>query len=162
MRPMTSPADHERFLHRAIELARRAVAHGNHPFGALLVDAAGEIAFEAENTVWTARDPTGHAETNLVRFAGRELTPERLAACTLYTSTEPCAMCAAAIFWAGISRVVYATPAERLYEINGPSEPSLDLPCREVFARCGRPIEVIGPLLEAEANRVHEEFWPGL
>lgn len=159
---MSYAVDHERFLRRSIALARQAVGHGNHPFGALLVDPAGRLVLEAENTVVTERDCTGHAETNLVRNASRELEPQLLAACTLYTSTEPCAMCAAAIFWAGLSRVVFGTSAEQLYEIVGPGEPALRLSSRELFERCGRRIEVIGPMLETEASAVHEEFWPRL
>ena len=146
-------------LRAAIELARVARAHGNHPFGALIADARGDILLEAENSVVTERDCTGHAETNLMRLASRRFSPEQLASCTLYTSTEPCAMCAGAIHWGGVGRVVYALSAERLYAIVGPSPEHLVLPCREVFARTGRPIEVLGPALEQEAESVHAGFW---
>ena len=146
---------------RAIEVARRAREHGNHPFGALLADAAGTILVEAENTVITAADVTGHAETNLIRRGCAELEADTLASATLYTSTEPCAMCAGAIYWAGVSRVVFGLREGELRALTGsdPRNPTLALPCREVFARGQRPIEVIGPLLEAEARAVHEGFW---
>jgi tRNA(Arg) A34 adenosine deaminase TadA len=146
-------------LRAAIALARRAREHGNHPFGAVLADESGAVLLEAENTVVTMRDCTGHAETTLVREASRQFGPEQLATCTLYTSTEPCAMCAGAIHWSGVGRVVYAQSAARLYAIVGPAPEQLDLPCREVFARTGRPIEVLGPELEDEASAVHEGFW---
>ena len=109
----------------------------------------------------TERDVTGHAETNLVRLVTHHLSPEQLATCTLYTSTEPCAMCAGAIHWSGIGRVVYALSEEALYEIIGPSPEHLLLPCREVFARSQRPMTVLGPALElqTEARAVHEGFW---
>ena len=87
---------HERFIRQAIAIARRARENGNHPFGALLVDAQGNVIAEAENTVVTDRDCTGHAETNLMRLASRQFEPETLSACTLYTSTEPCPMCCGA------------------------------------------------------------------
>jgi len=146
-------------LLRAIALAASAREHGNHPFGALLADENGQILLEAENTVNTAHDATGHAETNLVRLASRQFSPEQLAKTTLYTSTEPCPMCAGAIFWSGIGRVVYALSEDGLYAMTGDSPEALKLPCREVFARGGRPVEVHGPLLEAEAAKVHAGFW---
>jgi tRNA(Arg) A34 adenosine deaminase TadA len=87
----------ERHLRQAIELAARARANGNHPFGSLLTDAIGDVVLEAENTVLTGRDCTGHAELNLVRAASQKYDPAAfLRACTLYTSTEPCAMCSGA------------------------------------------------------------------
>jgi tRNA(Arg) A34 adenosine deaminase TadA len=88
----------DRHLLAAIGLAQRARDNGNHPFGALLVDADGNVAVESENTVVTGRDCTGHAETNVMREASHRLDPGFLQGCTLYTSTEPCAMCAGAIF----------------------------------------------------------------
>jgi tRNA(Arg) A34 adenosine deaminase TadA len=84
-----------------------------------------------------------------------------LARCTLYTSTEPCAMCAGAIYWTGIGRVVFALAETGLLRYTGSHDenPTLDLPCREVFARGQKPITVVGPLLEKEAGKVHEGFW---
>jgi tRNA(Arg) A34 adenosine deaminase TadA len=147
-------------LTRAVELAALARSHGNHPFGAILVTAAGD-SVEAENTVVTDRDPTGHAETNLVRKASAVLDRAALATATLYTSTEPCAMCCGAIFWAGIGRVVYALPETALLELvpAGSDEGLLDLPSREVFARGGRQTEVIGPIETPGAREVHAGFW---
>jgi tRNA(Arg) A34 adenosine deaminase TadA len=80
-------------LRRAIDLAALARAHGNHPFGALLADAEGHILAEAENTVTTDRDVTGHAETNLVRIASRTLPARVLPRrpCTPAPSRAPCA-----------------------------------------------------------------------
>ena len=148
-------------MRRALGLARLARDHGNHPFGALLTDAAGQVLLEAENTVVTGSDCTGHAELNLVRRASPSLGRDALAAATLYTSTEPCAMCAGAIYWAGVSRVVFGLRESELPALTGtdPRNPTLTLPCREVFGRGQRPIEVIGPVLEDEARAVHAGFW---
>ena len=148
-------------LRSAIALAWQARAHGNHPFGALLVDEHDKVILEAENTVITGKDCTGHAETNLVRMSTHLFSPEELAHCTLYTSTEPCGMCAGAIHWSQIGRVVYALSEIDLYEIVGASPEHLLLPCREFFAHSSRPIKVIGPLaeLEVEARAVHAGFW---
>ncbi|MEZ4833922.1 MAG: nucleoside deaminase [Caldilineaceae bacterium] len=114
-----------------------------------------------ENTVNTAGDCTCHAETNLVRAAVLRFFPGALRQCTLYTSTEPCAMCAGAIHWSGIGRVVYALSEADLYQLTGahPENETMHLPCREVFARCDRIIDVDGPALEAEAATVHTGFW---
>lgn len=148
-------------LRAAIEIAQKARGHGNHPFGALLVDENNQVLVQAENTVVTGRDCTGHAETNLMRLASQRFSPEKLAACTLYTSTEPCAMCAGAIHWGNVRRIVYALGEVELYALVGPSPDHLLLPCREVFARSQRPVEVDGPApeLELEARAVHEGFW---
>jgi tRNA(Arg) A34 adenosine deaminase TadA len=148
-------------LRSAIDVAWKARKHGNHPFGAVLVNEHNQICLEAENTVITERDSSGHAETNLVRRASRQFTPEQLSLFTLYTSTEPCAMCAGAIHWSRIGRVVYALNEVDLYGIVGESSEHLLLSCREVFAHSQQPIEIIGPVseLEREARAVHEGFW---
>ena len=135
--------------------------HGNHPFGSLLADASGDVLLEAENTVVTERDIAGHAELNVIRAAGMHLDPGVIQGATLYTSTEPCAMCAGAIYWSGIERVVYALGADELPRLIGDltGEPTLNLPCREVFGRGGRAIVVSGPHLPSQAAAVHEGFW---
>jgi tRNA(Arg) A34 adenosine deaminase TadA len=149
-----------RFMRVAIDVARKARDKGNHPFGAVLVDEQGHILMEAENTVVTEKDCTGHAETNLMRQASRKYDSDFLARCTLYTSTEPCPMCAGAIFWGNVRRVVYGLSQEGLYEMIGEdAEEVLYLPCRELLGKGEKPIEVIGPILEEEARKVHEGFW---
>jgi tRNA(Arg) A34 adenosine deaminase TadA len=143
-----------------IVLAARARENGNHPFGSIVVAPDGRV-IEGLNTVVTQTDPTGHAETNVVRLAARILNPAELRASTLFTSTEPCAMCAGAIYWAGIPRVVYALGEDAL-RATVPAqdgEPTMALPCREVFARGGRTVDVAGPALEDEAAAVHAGFW---
>ena len=148
-------------LTAAIEVAWNARLHGNHPFGAILVAGLGREILCAENSVVTGHDVTNHAETNLVRLASGMFTAQELAECTLYTSTEPCAMCSGAIHWSRIGRVVYALSEEGLYDITGPSPENLLLPCREVFRHSGKPVRVEGPCdeLEAEARAVHAGFW---
>ena len=150
-----------RHLTRAIALAAAAREHGNHPFGSLLVDGDANIVLEAENTVVTGRDCTAHAELNLVRAAVSQFEPEHLAACTLYTSTEPCAMCAGAIFWSGIGRVVFALSSATLGElVDDPTGAwTLAVSCRDVFEHGGRAVDVQGPLIEDQARLVHEGFW---
>ena len=148
-----------KLLRAAIALAQSAVAHGNHPFGALLADTHGNVLLEAENTVVTERDCTGHAETNLVREAGRWHPREALSRCTLYASTEPCAMCAGAIFWSGVGRVVFALGSPRLSELMGDTPDQLLPRCADVLAGGMRRVEVVGPALEGEAEQVFTGFF---
>jgi tRNA(Arg) A34 adenosine deaminase TadA len=156
-----SPLDHEAFLRRAFDVAQRARTHGNHPFGAVLVGPSGQVMIESENGFMPDRDMTGHAERLLATQASKQFGSKILAGCTLYTSAEPCAMCAGAIYWAGIGRVVYGMTERHLKTITGdhPENPTLDLPCRVVFAAGQRPVEVIGPLLEDEAAALHDGVW---
>ncbi len=157
-----SPAERDaHFLRRSFDVARRSMTHGNHPFGAILVDAGGKVLIECENGYMPAHDGTAHAERLLATEACRTLPADVLAKATMYSSAEPCAMCAGAIYWAGIGRLVYGLSEHRLrdYTGNHPENPTLDLPCRAVFASGQRPTEVIGPLLEDEAGAVHEGVW---
>jgi tRNA(Arg) A34 adenosine deaminase TadA len=149
------------FLRRSFDVARRAMTHGNHPFGAVLVDGSGKVLLEAENGYMPAHDGTAHAERLLATEACRTLGSDVLAGSTMYSSAEPCAMCAGAIYWAGIGRLVYGLSEHRLRDLTGnhPENPTLDLPCRAVFASGQRPTEVVGPLLEDEAAALHEGVW---
>ena len=146
---------HERFARQAIELARQARAAGNHPFAAKLV-LDGDVVVSAQNTVYTERDPTAHAETNLITRAVRQLSPDQIRRSVLYTSCEPCAMCVGAMYWAGIRSIAYALSAEELAKLAGGS---FLIPCRELFAKAADPVNVIGPLLLDDARDVHVGFW---
>lgn len=154
-------AEDIRLLRRAVDVARRARGAGNHPFGAVLTSAAGEVLLEAENTVVTGRDVTGHAELNLVRLASGRYSEDELRSCTLYSSTEPCAMCAGGIYWSGIGRVVYALSEARLGEFTGADaeNPTMHLSARAVLAAGQREIGVEGPVDVPEAEAVHAGFW---
>ena len=158
---MTTSELDEHFLRQSFEVARRALTHGNHPFGAILVDQHRNVLIEAENGYMPARDGTAHAERLLATQACTTLGPESLKGATLYSSAEPCAMCAGAIYWAGIGRLVYGLSEHRLRAVTGnhPENPTLDLPSREVFKRGQRVTEVVGPLLEGEAEALHEGAW---
>ncbi|UPJ44455.1 nucleoside deaminase [Bradyrhizobium sp. 40] len=151
----------EHFLRLSFAVASRSLTHGNHPFGCIVVDAEGKVLIEAENGYMPDHDGTAHAERLAATLVCRTLGRDVLARATLYSSAEPCAMCAGAIYWAGIRRVVYGLSEHRLRGITGdhPENPTLDLPCREVFASGQRPTEVVGPLLEDEAEALHDGVW---
>jgi tRNA(Arg) A34 adenosine deaminase TadA len=151
----------EHFLRRSFDVARRALTHGNHPFAAILVDQQHTVLLEAENGYMPNRDGTAHAERLLATQACTTLSRDVLGKATLYSSAEPCAMCAGAIYWAGIGRLVYGLSEHRLRAFTGnhPENPTLDLPCRTVLASGQRATEIIGPLLEDEAEALHQGVW---
>lgn len=148
-------------LQRTFEIARESVAAGNHPFGALLADADGNILLEQGNTVVTRRNGTRHAEIILAMAAADTYSPEFLWNCSLYTSAEPCCMCAGGVFWANIGRLVYAISEHDLFCVSGNDNPSFDSACRKVLNTGGRDIVVCGPFeeLREEALRSHRDFW---
>ncbi len=156
-----SPLDLD-LLRQSIALSYESRQRGRHPFAALVADEAGNIIAKAgNNSMPPEGDPTQHAELVAAAAAARVLTPEQLARCTLYTSAEPCCMCAGAVYWTGIGRVVYALSEHSLLGLTGdhPENPTFSLPCREVFARGQRKVRVAGPMLEDEAAQPHNGFW---
>ena len=163
MPEQSNPSRHDdtALLRRAFDVARRAQTHGNHPFGAILADHDGVVLIEVENGYMPDRDMTGHAERLLATQACKSYDASVLAGSTMYSSAEPCAMCAGAIYWAGIGRLVYGLSEHRLKSITGnhAENPTLDLPCRVVFAAGQRSVAVIGPMLEDEAAELHAGAW---
>jgi tRNA(Arg) A34 adenosine deaminase TadA len=107
----------EQYLRRAIELALAARAAGQRPYASLLVGPDGEILAEDHNTVLIDQDITAHPELKLARWAARQLDAPVAHATTMYTSCQPCAMCAGAIARSGIGRVVFALSDEQWQEL---------------------------------------------
>lgn len=154
-----------KYIRRCIEISDDARANGNHPFGALLVGPDGEILIERGNSYARDKGP-GHAEMNVAREAAIRYDTEFLAKCTLYTSIEPCSMCAGGLYWAGIGALVYGVSEERLAQLTGDNEENLtmSLPCRQVLGAGQRDIEIRGPYSDIEADVVksHEGFWQNI
>lgn len=149
------PTD-EAYLQDAIELARSAVRAGNTPFGSLLV-VDETVVKQSENTTTTDNDITAHPELKLARWAARSLSTEERGACTMYTSTEPCEMCATAIHYAGLDRVVYSVAKSSLAELRGNTHSGV--PCAELIDRNGGTTTVDGPLCEDAGRAVHTDFY---
>ena len=154
-----TPEQMEAALLRADAVARRAMAMGRHPFGALLLAPDGDTVLAEQGNI----DTVNHAESTLARTAAANYPGAYLAQCTLVTTFEPCAMCAGTIYWAGIGHVVYGAEETALLALTGdhPENPTLSLPCRDVFARGQRPVQVTGPV-EAVAEEMvatHRGFW---
>ena len=171
----------EALLRRAFDVAGRSRATGDHPFGSVLADGEGRALMEQGNG-YTSQggDRTAHAERLLASRAACAYDLKFLARCTLYTSAEPCAMCAGAIYWAGIGRVVYGQTERALKEQTGAHEenPTLDLPCTTCFRRRAaadggrrpaareRSRSIAGGFLEGERivrvpRRVERSFFQG-
>lgn len=150
-----------RYLRDAIALSVHGRGRGNRPFGALIVADDGEVLAQAWCDTAETGDCTGHAETNAVRQASPKHSRERLAGATLYSSAEPCVMCAGAIFWANIGRVVYGIDAVALRVFRGAQAEQRDaeLSCRDVFAASPHRIDTVGPVLADEAAVAHVGFW---
>jgi tRNA(Arg) A34 adenosine deaminase TadA len=146
-------------LDRAQALARRTMDAGHHPFAALLVAPDHETVLLEQGNV----DSVNHAEAVLAREAARRHSPAELWPCTLVTTVEPCAMCAGTQYWANIGRTVFGIAEKaRLAETGNPPEnPTLDLPCRHVFAHGQKDVRVIGPVKErVEAiTALHRRYW---
>ena len=152
-------------LRRTFVLADEARQGGGAPYGALVADTDGKVIAEHRNTAWAdGGDPTQHAELVATTEAWRALGSDGMNNATLYASTEPCSMCAGASYWNGIGRVVYGMSNLRLFAFTGddPAHTSFALPCRDILSNGFRPITVIGPLLEEEAARSHEGYWPSV
>ncbi len=140
-------------MERAIELAEAAVEAGDEPFGSVLVF-DGTVVAEERNTVETDDDRTAHPELKLVRWAGRNLSAAERQRTTMYTSTEPCAMCSGGIRNVGLCRVVYSTSAEVVSTVAGSGDAGPR--CADVV---GESTAVEGPVLPERGRAVHESYW---
>ena len=146
-----SPSDIEP-MRQAIAASRTAFEKGDNPYGAVLVSASGEVLHVATNNQHTDRDSTAHAELVLVREAAARQGAAALVDGTVYASGEPCAMCAGAMYWAGIRRVVFAASNDVMGTLFGGD--TLTIRCAAVFAGASRRVDVDGPVLEEAALAV--------
>lgn len=151
---MTNKQD-EFFMRRAIDLSKKAVGHGNEPFGAVLVR-NGEIVFENENQIYTRHDPTFHAEAGLIREYCKETGITDLSDCTLYSSCEPCFMCSGAVAWAKLGRLVYGASDIDLGKIIGADGSECS---KIVFESMGANVSVTAGVLREEAIAVLSAYF---
>lgn len=149
-------------LKHCVSLAREALANGDQPFGSILIGASGALLFKDYNRVGGG-DHTQHPEFAIARWAANALTPEERAQATVYTSGEPCTMCAAAHGWVGLGRIVYASSAEQLTEwlteLGVAPSRVRPLPVTDVIA----DTQVDGPVAELadELRGLHAEYYAG-
>jgi tRNA(Arg) A34 adenosine deaminase TadA len=146
-------------LRIANEVAQAALAGGHHPFGAILVAPDQQTVLMRQGNV----DSVNHAESVLARDAARRFDSDMLWQCTLVTTVEPCAMCAGTQYWANIGSLVYGMSERDLLALTGnhAENPTLDLPCRDIFSRGQKKMTIIGPVeeMQAEIAALHLSFW---
>ncbi|MBU6259916.1 MAG: nucleoside deaminase [Burkholderiales bacterium] len=151
-----------RHLRRANEVGAQAARAGRHPFGAILVAPDHETVLLEQGNI----DTVNHAESTLARRAAAAYDPAYLWGCTLYTSVEPCCMCAGTAYWAHVGRVVYGMSEQDLRAETGAHEqnPTLNVPARHVFEHGQKAVDLIGPVAEVapEIAALQRAFWSAL
>lgn len=129
-----------------MRLALSEAGKGDSPYGAVIVK-DNEVVALAHNTVMQDKDPSAHAEINVIRILTNKLKNTSLSGYTIYTTGEPCPMCATACVWAGITEIVYGASIQDLIEAN---QPQINISCEEVIDKSFRKIKVTKGLLKAE------------
>jgi len=159
--PIAEP-DANRLRH-AYALAMKARERGDRPFSAVIVAEDGTILAEGLSTQGAGGGGTlAHSEMNACQAVIAAGIPrERLRRATIYSSGEPCAMCASAIFYTGVGRVVYGLSAAAILHLRNaqPHTAGLSLSCRAVLASAAEKVAVVGPCLEVEGAAPHEGYW---
>lgn len=141
--------DDEALMRAALAVAAEGVTVGDPPFGAVIVDAHGQIVAREHDRVISLRDWTRHAETDVVRAACVVRGPD-LRGCTLVTTCEPCPMCYTAAWLAGIERLVFGTTMADVARVTGGSQVELAVPVADMNLRSGRPMALRSGVLAAE------------
>lgn len=142
------------FMKIALDTALKSRKQGNEPFGAILVKSS-EIVKTGENKIHSDSDPTYHAEIGLLRDFCRENNISDLSEYTLYTSCEPCVMCAGAMVWTKLGKVAYSVSHDQLAELAGSN---IMISCNEVFAKSPNKPAVLKKLLNEEGLRVIQGY----
>lgn len=143
--------DHARWMNAAIDAARKGVLAGQSPFGAAIVR-GDELVVATHNVVWKTTDPTAHAEVNCIRQAAAALKAIDLSGCRMYTTTEPCPMCAAAIHWSKLDEVWFGAS---IADADKAGFSELRLPIEEIYAR-GSPVRVHRGLMARECAELFQ------
>jgi tRNA(adenine34) deaminase len=142
----------EKWMHVALARAREAAELGEVPIGACLVDAEGSLLASASNRTITDNDPTAHAEILVLRSAASDIGNYRLTDTTIYTTIEPCVMCAGALVNARVKRLAFGARDERFGAVES------------VFRLCDNEslnhrIEIVSGVLADECRALMQEFF---
>ncbi|WP_086329434.1 nucleoside deaminase [Candidatus Enterococcus mansonii] len=144
-----------KFMKQALKLAKDAAKKGNEPFGAILVK-DNQVVLTGENQIHTESDPTYHAELGIIRdFCSHQKITD-LSEYTLYTSCEPCCMCAGAMVWSFLGRMVYSLGHDELADIAGFN---IMIGSKEIFAKSPNRPEVSKGVLREEAIPVYVDYF---
>lgn len=138
--------NHEKYMRLALDEARQALAQGEIPIGAVVVCRDRVIA-RAHNLTETLTDPTAHAEMQAITIAACELGGKYLTECTLYVTVEPCTMCAGALGWAQVPRIVYGCRDEK--------RGFLTFAPRALHPKA----QLLGGILEDECRQLMQDFF---
>ncbi|MEA5604127.1 nucleoside deaminase [Nostoc sp. UHCC 0252] len=130
----------EYFMHLALAEAKK----GDAPYGAVIV-INNEVVAVAHNTVKRDNDPSAHAEINVIRSLTAKLKSLSLEGYSIYTTGEPCPMCATACVWSGLSEIVYGASIQDLINVN---QSQINISCEEVIAKSFRNIKVTKGILK--------------
>lgn len=154
-----SPQQMLRHLRHANNVAKEAMDKGHHPFGAILVASDNETVVLEQGNI----SSVAHAESTLAQRAAKQFSADELWGMTLYSTAEPCVMCAGTQYWANIGRLVYGMSERQLLDLTGnhSENPTLDVPSRYVFSKGQKAIKVWGPIdaAVAEIAALHISFW---
>ena len=146
--------DIDHYLRLSFTYAIEAKNLGDGPFGAIVVNESDEIIARAGNTTISENSVTYHAEINAIQQAEYNRGKGKLKGCTLFSSAEPCPMCASAIIWSGLSRVVYGVSIDELKKLG---VAQIEIPLRDIVERAGYAVDITGPRLEGEGKQVFTE-----
>ena len=142
------------YMRLAVEQAKQSVRDGQSPFGAVIVR-DGEVVCAVHNVVWATTDITAHAEVHALRVACERLGTIDLAGCTIYSSTEPCPMCFAAIHWANCDRIVFGTS---IADADAAGFRELSISNEQMRTLGGSDVAVEGGVLRDEAQEAFDLF----
>jgi len=126
-----------------MRLALAEAKQGDSPYGAVIVKDNVVVA-QAHNTVRRDSDPSAHAEINVIRSLTNKIKSPSLAGYSIYTTGEPCPMCATACVWTGVAEIIYGASIQDLIAIN---QSQIDISCEEIIAKSFRKIPVIKGVL---------------
>lgn len=147
-------SEHEQWMRRAIERARAGIASGQSPFGAVIVR-EGRAVGEGHNEVWKRTDPTAHAEVVCIQDGARALRTIDLSGCVMYTTTEPCPMCAAAIHWSKLDAVYFGAS---IADAQAAGFTELTVSIDDLYRRGGSRVRAIPGVLGAECAALFAEW----
>ncbi len=141
-------------MQRAIEQARAGIRLGQTPFGAVVVH-EGRVIAAGHNEVWLRGDPTAHAEIVAIQRAAAALKSIRLDGCRMFTTCEPCPMCAAAIHWSRLDAVYFGAS---IADAQRAGFRELVLACDELYRRGESPVRVVPGVLAGQCAALFDEW----
>lgn len=144
--------NHEKFMHQALIEAKK----GDLPYGAVIVN-NDEVVIRGYNTAQTDNDVSAHGEINVLKAFTKKYgyALDALEGYTLYTTCEPCPMCAAACVWAGVSKIVFGASTKQLIDLG---TKQIDISCKTITEHGFQNVEVVGSVLAEECLKLFKNL----